>query len=58
MNRLFGTSKSIQTRILFGGSVRPENAAELARASEINDLLVGGASLNAEEFLRIISKFA
>ncbi len=58
MNRLFGTTKTMQIRILYGGSVRPENAAELAQASEVNGLLVGGASLKAEEFLRIISQFA
>ncbi|MFQ5916653.1 MAG: triose-phosphate isomerase [Candidatus Binatia bacterium] len=58
MNRLFGTTETMQIRILYGGSVRPENAAELARASEVNGLLVGGASLKAEDFLRIVSQFA
>jgi triosephosphate isomerase len=58
MNRLFGTTETMKIRILYGGSVRPENAAELARASEVNGLLVGGASLKAEDFLRIVSQFA
>jgi len=47
----------MRCRILYGGSVRPENAAELARASEVNGLLVGGASLKAGDFLRIVSQF-
>ncbi len=57
MTRLFGSTKAMRCRILYGGSVRPENAAELARASEVNGLLVGGASLKAGDFLRIVSQF-
>jgi triosephosphate isomerase len=37
--------------ILYGGSVKPENAAELAACPDINGALVGGASLNAHVFL-------
>ena len=40
-------------RILYGGSVKPENAAELAAVPEVNGFLVGGASLKAESFLSI-----
>ena len=40
-------------RILYGGSVKPENAAELAAAAEVDGFLVGGASLKAESFLSI-----
>ena len=43
-----------QVRILYGGSVKPENAAELLRADEVGGALVGGASLTAESFLGII----
>lgn len=39
--------------ILYGGSVKPENAAELFAASDIDGGLIGGASLNAEDFLNI-----
>ena len=39
--------------ILYGGSVKPENAAELAAVPEVNGFLVGGASLKAEGFLTI-----
>jgi len=41
-------------RILYGGSVRPDNAAELMGQPDIDGLLVGGASLKADEFLEII----
>ena len=43
-----------QVRILYGGSVKPENAAELLSADEVGGALVGGASLTAESFLGII----
>ena len=43
-----------QVRILYGGSVKPENAAELLAAEEVGGALVGGASLTAESFLGII----
>jgi triosephosphate isomerase len=41
------------TRILYGGSVKPNNARELLRADNVDGALVGGASLNADEFLAI-----
>lgn len=40
-------------RILYGGSVKPENAAELLRQPDIDGALVGGASLKADQFLGI-----
>lgn len=43
-----------QARILYGGSVKADNCAALFAQSEIDGALVGGASLNAEEFSRII----
>jgi len=42
-------------RILYGGSVTPDNAASLLREPDINGALVGGASLTAEAFLKIIA---
>ncbi|MEN7537113.1 triose-phosphate isomerase [Aurantiacibacter flavus] len=41
-------------RILYGGSVKPDNASELLSADEVGGALVGGASLTAESFLGII----
>jgi triosephosphate isomerase len=40
-------------RILYGGSVKPDNAAELLAQPDIDGALVGGASLKAEDFLAI-----
>ena len=40
-------------RILYGGSVKPENAAELLAVPEVGGALVGGASLKAESFVAI-----
>ncbi|WP_419316821.1 triose-phosphate isomerase [Caulobacter sp. ErkDOM-E] len=41
--------------ILYGGSVKPDNAAEILRAAEVGGALVGGASLKAADFLAIIA---
>jgi triosephosphate isomerase (TIM) len=40
-------------RLLYGGSVKPSNAAELMRVDDVDGALVGGASLKAKEFLAI-----
>jgi triosephosphate isomerase len=40
--------------ILYGGSVKPSNAAEILKAREVGGALVGGASLKAADFLTII----
>ena len=50
----FGAALADQTRILYGGSVTPENAAELLAQVDIDGTLVGGASLKADDFSRII----
>lgn len=42
-------------RILYGGSVKPENAKELMEKEDIDGALVGGASLDAESFSKIVS---
>ncbi|MBA4011887.1 MAG: triose-phosphate isomerase [Phenylobacterium sp.] len=41
--------------ILYGGSVKPSNAAEILGAAEVGGALVGGASLKAQDFLGIIN---
>lgn len=41
------------TRILYGGSVKPENAAELLALEDVDGALVGGASLKADDFWAI-----
>ncbi|MEO0809028.1 MAG: triose-phosphate isomerase, partial [Pseudomonadota bacterium] len=47
-----------QFRLLYGGSVKPGNAAELMAINHVNGALVGGASLVSEDFLGIISYYA
>ncbi len=48
--------KSINTKILYGGSVNPKNVRKLAQIKEINGFLIGGASLSAKKFIDIIKK--
>ncbi len=50
---LFGVSGATPP-ILYGGSVKPDNAREILGATEVGGALVGGASLKAEDFLGII----
>ena len=45
------------TRILYGGSVKPSNAAELMAIANVNGALVGGASLKAVDFIGIIKAY-
>jgi triosephosphate isomerase len=47
-----------ETRILYGGSVKADNAKELMAQEDVDGLLVGGASLKADEFVRIIQAAA
>ena len=42
-------------RILYGGSVKPSNAAEILAIPEVGGALVGGASLKASDFLAIVT---
>ena len=45
------------TRILYGGSVKPSNAAELMGVANVNGALVGGASLKAVDFIGIVKAY-
>jgi triosephosphate isomerase len=49
----WGTQAAESIRILYGGSVKPDNAASLWREDDIDGFLVGGASLKADSFLLI-----
>lgn len=51
---LFDGKIDAQTRILYGGSVKPENIDGLMAQEDIDGALVGGASLKAEDFIRIL----
>lgn len=51
---LYAPEVAAATRILYGGSVKPENVDELMAQDDIDGALVGGASLKAEDFARIV----
>jgi len=51
---LFDQSAADKTRILYGGSVKPENTEDLMREPNIDGALIGGASLDPHSFARII----
>ena len=45
------------TSILYGGSCKPSNAVEIFAKADVDGGLIGGASLNADDFLAIVSSF-
>ena len=51
---LYDPATAMATRILYGGSVKPDNIDGLMAETDIDGALVGGASLKAEDFTRII----
>ena len=51
---LFGGAAATGVRIQYGGSVKPDNAAELMAQPDIDGALVGGASLKADDFSKIV----
>ncbi len=54
IDRRYGTEMANLTRILYGGSVKPGNAAALFALPDVDGGLVGGASLQADDFCAII----
>jgi triosephosphate isomerase len=53
LTRQFGAEQGRAVRILYGGSVKPDNAAAILAQAEVGGVLVGGASLEAASFLAI-----
>jgi len=51
---IFDENIAMATRIQYGGSVKPGNAAELMRQPDVDGALVGGASLKVDDFMGII----
>lgn len=51
--RKLGKSNANRMRILYGGSVKPSNAAELLSLDDVDGALIGGASLKVEDFIGI-----
>jgi triosephosphate isomerase len=54
ISQKFGNEAAQSVRVLYGGSVKPDNIDDLMRKPDIDGALVGGACLEAESFLRII----
>jgi len=53
LTKLHDRATARAVRLLYGGSVKPHNAAELHEVGHMNGFLVGGASLKAEDFIAI-----
>ena len=51
--KVYGEEHGSEVRILYGGSVKPENAGEILSTPEVGGALVGGASLTADSFMGI-----
>ena len=54
VGRVFGEKQAAATRILYGGSVKPDNIRALMAVEDIDGALVGGASLEAKSFAAIV----
>lgn len=54
----FGKTQGERARILYGGSVKPDNAEMIASIESVNGVLVGGASLVADSFIEIVRAFS
>ncbi|MDO5090935.1 MAG: triose-phosphate isomerase [Cardiobacteriaceae bacterium] len=56
INKNCGTLAA-RIRVLYGGSVKPDNAKQLAEQEDIDGFLVGGASLDVQSFVKIVEAF-
>jgi triosephosphate isomerase len=54
IKKMFSEDISFKVRILYGGSVKPDNIKDLMMQSDIDGALVGGASLKSEDFCKIV----
>jgi len=55
IKKIYGEPLAAKMRILYGGSVKPNNIAELMGMDDIDGALVGGASLDADTFAKIVN---
>jgi len=55
IEKIFGAGAAKEVRILYGGSVKPENISELMSQPDIDGALVGGASLDPGSFAKIVN---
>jgi triosephosphate isomerase len=58
LQKAYGDAFSENVRILYGGSVKPDNTKALCSKPNVDGVLVGGASLEADSFLQIIAAVA
>lgn len=58
LSRLYGRPAAESVRVLYGGSVTPENAQAFLREGKMDGALVGGASLDPDEFAEIVRRAA
>ena len=56
LRQWFGADTAERCRILYGGSVKPDNIAELVREADVDGALVGGASLEVRSFGEIVAR--
>ena len=56
IHEIFGKFSSDCAILLYGGSVKPENARVLMKEEDVDGVLVGGASLSVDSFLGIIAE--
>ncbi|MDA7857986.1 triose-phosphate isomerase [bacterium] len=54
LSTIYGEDKALAIRILYGGSIKPANIKELMECENIDGGLVGGASLEADSFIKIV----
>lgn len=57
INAKYGEEIADNTTILYGGSVKPDNASELFSNPDVDGGLIGGASLKADDFIKIVNGF-
>lgn len=54
VEKKFGNALAMSMRILYGGSVKPDNVSKIMKINDVDGALVGGASLDADTFIKII----
>ncbi|MFM9825022.1 triose-phosphate isomerase [Flavobacterium sp.] len=57
VRKSFGSDVAEDVSILYGGSVKPDNAKEIFSKSDVDGGLIGGAALNAKDFIAIVTAF-
>ena len=55
VRKLYGRASASSIRIQYGGSMNPKNASQLMAMEQIDGGLIGGASLKAEDFAKVVN---